>query len=168
MRKTISDIPIDELRAMPLDVLRNKLTDIIGGISSPEEEQILQSIVSEKMLSGNMNVNLDFRIGINTDVLGVDAIQSPEDEAKAQAIIDQRVAAFKARMQSQALQMAPQAQIAPPVIETTPEVVSTPEVKNESEVKVEETSHLSSETKARCQYCPTKGMRHYKSCTRPK
>ena len=107
-------------------------------VESPLEERVLQSIIDKKLKVAPVQVEIN-RASDKTD------FKSPAEEAEFQKVINERVASAR-----------PQ------------EEVKVEASESELENKVEELKEEKAKLDRFCEFCDSKGVRHKKTCNRPK
>lgn len=136
----------EELIGMSL----NKLRSLVP--YDPTDEEILQMVIDSKV------VNIPLADKINR--MDVPDIKTPEDEAKWQAIIDER----EAKIKEQFYPKAPEVVLDEQIKEKEEELKVIEQSITEIAVEVSETTEETPKNEYWCSTCLSKGVRHKKGC----
>lgn len=163
----------EDLMSISLSSLRNL------DIRTPEQAELIQGVFSERM----NNLPPEVKVNISDIIRQMDKEinrMTPEKEAEYQKIIDERLAESKTGLvttedEIETLTKELDYLIGDIEKETIVDIKHTPteeeiksnnleDVVNKGDVITIPNENLES----KCQFCGTKGMRHFKTCTRPK
>lgn len=150
----------DELSAMDLDHLRAL------PVQDMEDEKLLQEIIDSKMINRPLEQK-----AYNLDAMSA-VIETPEQEAEWQKIIDERNAEIRKRTFGEEVVLNEQIEkieeqqlvIEEELKEEVKENIENLTVGNGDVILDDEGLHIDNKSSVKCELCGTKGFRHKKGC----